>query len=47
MAKEKQIIPVWGYKLVDGVVKAEIHQTDDGKLPRGWKDSPADLKDDK
>lgn len=33
--------PVWGYRLKDGEVEAEIF---DGKLPRGWKDTPADLK---
>lgn len=32
--------PIWGYRLVKGEVEAKLF---DGKLPRGWKDTPAGL----
>lgn len=31
---------VWGYRLKDGEVEAKIF---DGKIPTGWKDTPAKL----
>lgn len=31
----------WGYRLKDGEVEAQIFE---GKLPKGWKDTPAGLK---
>jgi hypothetical protein len=34
--------PKWGYKLVKGEVVGKIFE--DGKLPKGWKDSPKGLK---
>lgn len=34
--------PAWGYKLIDGEIATKLFE--DGKLPRGWKDTPADLK---
>jgi hypothetical protein len=34
--------PAWGYKLEDGEVVGKVFP--DGKLPRGWKDSPAGLE---
>lgn len=35
-------MPAWGYKLTDGEVEARLF--DDGKLPKGWVDTPAKLK---
>lgn len=32
----------WGYRLKDGEVEGKIFE--DGKLPKGWVDSPAKLK---
>lgn len=32
---------IWGYKLIDGEVVAKLFE---GKLPRGWKDTPAGMK---
>lgn len=38
----KQTGPAWGYKLVKGAVEAKLFV--DGKIPRGWHDTPANLK---
>lgn len=35
-------MPAWGYRLKNGEVEARIFE--DGKLPRGWVDTPAKLK---
>lgn len=40
---EEALIEVCGYKKEDGAVVAQIFQTKDGKLPKGWKDTPAKL----
>ena len=32
----------WGYRLKNGKIEAKVF--DDGKLPKGWKDTPAGLK---
>lgn len=45
MAKTKTTpIPAWGYRIRpdDGSVESKIFA--DGKLPRGWRDTPAKLK---
>lgn len=35
--------PAWGYRLAkDGTVEAQLFS--DGKLPKGWKDTPAGLE---
>lgn len=45
MTKKDETVPVWGYRLDDdGKVEAKIHETEDGKLPRGWKDTPDGLE---
>ena len=41
MTKDK---PTWGYRLESGAVQARIFT--DGKLPKGWKDTPAGMKAD-
>lgn len=33
--------PIWGYRVVDGEIVSQLF---DGKLPKGWKDTPAGLK---
>ena len=33
---------VWGYKMTNGEVESKLFK--DGKLPQGWKDSPAKCK---
>lgn len=35
-------MPTWGYRLKDGEIEARVF--DNGKLPRGWHDSPAKVK---
>lgn len=43
MTDESNTGPAWGYRLGDdGDVQSQIF--DDGKLPRGWHDTPAKLK---
>lgn len=44
MTEEQKRPPAWGYKLVDGEVEARLFP--DGKLSRGWKDTPAGMKND-
>lgn len=39
----QEATPTWGYRLVKGEVEQKIFPT--GKLPKGWKDTPAGLKD--
>lgn len=39
--KQKDSTQTWGYSLKDGEIDAKIFE---GKLPQGWKDSPAKLK---
>lgn len=34
--------PAWGYKMEKGEVVARVFE--DGKLPKGWADTPAKLK---
>lgn len=36
--------PAWGYKVIDGKIVPKLFE--DGKLPRGWKDTPAGMKAD-
>lgn len=43
MTDESNTGPAWGYRLGDdGDVQSQIFE--DGKLPRGWHDTPAKLK---
>ena len=42
MAKKGKTGPAWGYRLKDGELKSKIFE--DGKLPKGWHDSPAKVK---
>lgn len=36
---KKPVEPVWGYRKADDGVESKLFE--DGKLPRGWHDSPA------
>jgi len=38
----KTLGPKWGYRLKDGKIEARVFEN--GKLPRGWKDTPAGMK---
>lgn len=43
MAKEdKEPVKVWGYRSKDGQIESRIF---DDKIPSGWTDTPAKLKD--
>jgi len=44
MSEEKQKVPVWGYRKNGDEVESKVFHTTDGKLPNGWKDTPAGLK---
>lgn len=39
---EKVTGPAWGYKKQDGETISKLFE--DGKLPKGWADSPAKVK---
>lgn len=45
MSEEKEAVSVWGYRDGEnGAFEAQVFETEDGKLPKGWKDNPADCK---
>lgn len=43
MTEKAETGPAWGYRL-DDAGKVESKLFDDGKMPKGWQDTPAKLK---
>lgn len=45
MADKEPKSPAWGYRKSEGGVESKLFS--DGVLPKGWKDTPAGMTDDK
>lgn len=44
MAKDEKKYPAWGYRKTDDGFESKLFE--DGKLPKGWKDTPAGMTND-